>query len=318
MFSVGLLSASLLTAAVPSREIRLQGSFNFDEVVQTSEEQLGLSIELPSKMSSRSSREYNQIITLRQLCDAIVHQYAQDDIPVTFVYKDNILKFTRSDIPKSIKKRTYPPKPSTTKKKVPKPSKVPTFSQPPEREDNPTLPSWAVREPELTPRTEATIPTLSRSGVQRSAPTSPPSPAQNYSNQGIDDLEDPFEFSIPSRTVFKPEAVEPKPQRTPVVPAPPATPAPKQHRYTPPTSSYPASKAYSPPGPAKFGITPYPEDAVAFINDAPSIVPGAARENYIEWQTRMQGALENQNTNVLKNERLELERRLRWLDQQLP
>jgi hypothetical protein len=62
-----------------------------------------------------------------------------------------------------------------------------------------------------------------------------------------------------------------------------------------------------------FNITPYPEGAVAFINDAPSIVPGAAKEGFIEWATRLRGALREGNLMVLESEKEELERRLRWL-----
>ena len=65
------------------------------------------------------------------------------------------------------------------------------------------------------------------------------------------------------------------------------------------------------------GITAYPEGAVAFINDAPSIVPGKAAENFLEWENRMKGAVQQNNKNILYREKRELEKRLEWLKKKL-
>jgi hypothetical protein len=86
------------------------------------------------------------------------------------------------------------------------------------------------------------------------------------------------------------------------------------------SSSYPTSspQAFRDGSSRSFGITPYPEDAVGFFNDAPSIVPSASRENFIEWSTRIEGALEQGNHAVLDKEEKELLRRLRWLQNNKP
>ena len=82
-------------------------------------------------------------------------------------------------------------------------------------------------------------------------------------------------------------------------------------------------KAAEPPvlkDPSSEGIvvTAYPESAVAFINDAPSIVLQNSHEKFLEWQARMQGALQSHNEEVLRSELRELEKRLSWLKNHLP
>lgn len=298
------LTGSLLGASIPNLEIRLQGDYNFEQVITESEDQLDINIILPSKLNSKSSRAYNQIISLQQLSEAIVHQFAQNDIPLIYSFSKGKLEFKRSDIPKTTKTRTYAPKP--TPKKTTKPSKIPTISQPPVESEKPTLPNWANRAPQQIPAPVNEIPVLSNKGV------TPPS--NNSASTSLPtDLEDPFEFNIPTRKTFNPTTPKPK-----VAPQKPYTPPPVVRQPAPPVRETAPSNAERYEIPKRFGITPYPDGAVAFINDAPSIVPGAAKENYIEWQTRMQGAVENSNINVLKNERIELERRMRWLDRQLP
>lgn len=72
-----------------------------------------------------------------------------------------------------------------------------------------------------------------------------------------------------------------------------------------------------PPRKKTLRVTPYPENATAFINDAPSISTFNGIENYVEWETRMKGSLQQGNRVVLEKEKAELERRLRWLRKQL-
>lgn len=64
-------------------------------------------------------------------------------------------------------------------------------------------------------------------------------------------------------------------------------------------------------------VTAYPDNAIEFINDAPSIMPSGGPEVYVEWETRMRGALLQGNRRLLQKEREELERRQKWLDQNL-
>lgn len=65
-------------------------------------------------------------------------------------------------------------------------------------------------------------------------------------------------------------------------------------------------------------VEPYPENATAFINDAPSILQQNIHEKFIEWQARMKGSLNLGNIEVLKAEKRELQKRLLWLNNNLP
>jgi len=274
--------------SMPRLDIRLQGEFSFNDIVNETENQLDISIHLPLEISSKSTRSYNQIITLQQLCDAVVQQYAQQNIPVIYEYDKKELIFQRSDEPKTIKKIV----PVAPDNHVAAPKKILPISEPPVQNETPIMPHWANRE------------------TLRESPTSPSKVVAQNSTQNhttITNLEDPFELNLPRKQVFSPSNPPVSSQHNSSRESPQIFP-----NVTPPSSS---QKNLST---GKFSITPYPDDAVAFINDAPSIVPGTNKESYIEWQTRMQGALQNQNVSVLKNEKLELERRMRWLEKQLP
>jgi len=68
-------------------------------------------------------------------------------------------------------------------------------------------------------------------------------------------------------------------------------------------------------------VTPYPVpdnvNQASFYNDAPSIVQYGDPEKYLDWETRMQGALLQGNQQLLQNEKRELERRLQFLKDKL-
>ncbi len=69
---------------------------------------------------------------------------------------------------------------------------------------------------------------------------------------------------------------------------------------------------------SSFTVAPYPENANAFINDAPPLVPVSGGEKFVEWEARMEGALKQGNSEVLDQEQAEIEERLRWLRKRLP
>jgi hypothetical protein len=282
--SIFWLISVTYAADLPRREIRLQGDFNFNQIIGESENQLDLSIRLPSKIKSQTSRKYNQIITLKQLCDAIVSQFAQNNIPLVYSYSKDQLIFQRSDVPKNTKRSTFQPKPQ---------KQIPSISEPPKPSEDPYLPSWANKK---TPSQQnQDLPVITRQGVRSN-------------NQGLNNFEEPFQVTLPSKNKTPQSSTSSPSGLTDLDPLP---------TYRSNSKITPSIKSQN-QGISRFSITPYPENATAFINDAPSIVPGTGKENYIEWETRMRGALENQNIKVLENERLELERRIRWLDQQLP
>ena len=260
-------------------EIRLQGTLNFADIVRETESQLGIKIQLPVKNNNNATESYNHIINLKQLIDAVIAHFAQDDIPLDYKFEANTLRFFRLD-------QTSLPAPMVVTKKKPAPEKVvpkphypvPLIREPaPEPKDNPRLPQWlearkvsALAEIQSPPPTNSTSSSLALKDLD-DLPVIPARPQSN-TKTGSNSSE-AFEVTIPSR---------------------------QNSRSTPES-------------PRSFGITPYPEDAVAFINDAPSIVAGASKENYIEWTTRMEGLIKNGHQTALDQERRELERRLRWL-----
>lgn len=297
------------------QEIHLQGDYTFAGIIAESERQLGVKIQIPLQADDDLTSSYNQIISLRQLVDAIVVHFGQDDVPLDYHFEAKRLKFSRRDVVARATQRSS----QISRPKYP----VPVLSEPEPSRESPRLPTWATptpkpsRSPVALSRREE-LPTLSRSGVQRETSARPTPELQ------IDDLESPsgssstFSVSIPQKrqtVVMSPSQPSPRNGQQPL---------PQYNRNSNPVPlarSMPSSSSrLSPQGDARsdsFGITPYPQDAVAFINDAPSIVPGAARENYIEWKTRMDGALQNGHRSALKNEQKDLERRLLWLRSQL-
>lgn len=285
ILSIFWLVSAIYAANLPRREIRLQGNLDFNQIIVETENQLDLSIRLPSKIESKTSRQYNQIITLKQLCDAIVSQFAQNNIPLVYTYSNDQLTFERSDIPKSSKR--VAPRPTPQKQ-------IPPISEPPQPSEEPYLPSWANKKtPSLN---DQDLPVITKRGVQSSQSTS-----------SLNDFEEPFQVNLPKKQTYTTPQTQNNSQALNDF-----DPIPSYLPNNRPTTTSTKNNA------SGFSITPYPENATAFINDAPSIVPGTGKENYIEWETRMRGALENQNIKVLQNERLELERRIRWLDKQLP
>ena len=320
------------------QEIHLQGDYTFLGIIIESERQLGVSIQLPLKADDDLTSTYNQIISLRQLVDAIVVHFAQDNVPLDYHFEAKRLKFSRRDVVD--RSRQAPVQNSRPKYPVPMLS-----DREPSREE-PKLPAWAEHTSQPSSSSMDRIeelPMLSRSGIQRhSTERSVPSSSSMLS---LDELEsssqnraqnDPspdgaFSVTIPQKrqtVVMAPvqstsgvvRGSSPQSERAP---SPVTSPVPSRMGESAPSIQMsPATRPRktSPMGDARgesFGITPYPEDAVAFINDAPSIVPGAARENYIEWQTRMEGALQNGHRSALANEQKDLERRLLWLRSKL-
>jgi len=330
-------------------QISLQGEFSFADIIGEAEKQLGVRVKLPLKADEVARMEYNQIITLGQLAEAIVVHFAQDDIPLSWNYDAKELVFERKDVrPAPSAKEAKDPVGKPPAKAPPASSRypVPTIKSTPEDTTYPTMPTWVQersvsRKPNDRVSIPDELPTLSQTGLQSSSsygrgehsssssapsrqvppalgrsyadtlPTITRDPGNSATNTSPTITRDPGSFSV----------------KIPNKPAPVIRPEPALDTFEPPASlgqNQPLPMERSPsfqapsteptsPRRGDFAITPYPEGAVAFINDAPSIVPGAAKEGFIEWTTRLRGALREGNRMVLEAEKEELERRLRWL-----
>jgi hypothetical protein len=333
-----------LTAGIDEakyREILLQGEFTFQGIIKQAEQQLGLRVSLPSSADDSISSSYNQIISLRQLVDAIVVHFAQENIPLDWKFEAKRLAFYRRDVVKPSKKRTAP---KVAVRNYP----VPVIEQPaPPPSENPKLPDWYSRQGSVRQSQQmGAVPSLSSRGLgsgasdqsSRTTVSSSKSLAPKMSMDDLEPIPSGFPVKIPQQKKAQTVVVSPSPRSTPSVGRAGVSASTSSSSYLAPrrfdqnnssqnnsSENYSAqhrfnsrsSAVVSRPRGDSFGIAPYPEDAVAFINDAPSIVPGASRENYIEWKTRMQGALQNGHKKALLNELKDLERRMLWLRSQI-
>jgi hypothetical protein len=321
----------------------LQGSLSFAEIILEAKNQLGIQVNLPLKADSETRMDYNQVITLRQLAQAVVVHFAQDDIPLAWDYKAKALNFERTDLrPKDRQWSAKEKRSVTSSPSVQNRYPVPTIRTPPESEKA-VLPRWA-QERTVTNKVNETVipiadlPSLSQSGVKNPSWSTGSSASKASSGMGrtsssynnlssISREPGAFTVKIPQKP---PQVIRAQPSletfESPSSPMGGATRSTTNSSASSnwPTNTQPSLIGTSPsyrspqtspvlPRRGGFNITPYPEGAVAFINDAPSIVPGAAKEGFIEWATRLRGALREGNLMVLESEKEELERRLRWL-----
>lgn len=356
--------ASLQASELEQSEISLQGSLTFADIIGEAEGQLGVTVKLPKKADDVARMDYNQVINLRQLAQAVVLHFAQDNIPLSWKYDSRVLSFKRKDVVSDPKvtgsKSSKPSGSSTGTNRYP----VPTIKNPPAKLNYPSMPRWAQEKTVSNRVNEITtsidnLPNLTRSGVSNptwSAAGSHPSfsgsgterstRSSSMSSLGeISGDRGSFSVKIPSSP---PSIIRPEPTLdtfeqpsvsglsdlpsigNPILSTGSAASNPSTSKSRPswPSMTQPSAVGKSPsyrspqtaPTQARrgnFGITPYPEGAVAFINDAPSIVPGAAKEGFVEWATRLRGAMREGNRMVLEAEQEELERRLRWLKEHL-
>lgn len=319
------------------REIRLQGEYTFSAVIAEAREQLGVEISLPVKANSRASSTYNHVISLRQLVDAIVMHFAQEGVPLDWRFKGQRLSFTRRDVVKPKPQARVAPKKTYGQNKYP----VPVIRETPEQpKEHPTRPSWAERSSAHSSSTQRNSSSTSMGGSRQEYSRPSVTSTQTQAPKVWSDLEAPsvsitdlddgisaFPVQMPERSSQRERIVVKSPHAHDSsfgsVSTPSSTSAPLSAISPTRGTSSIGSTGQTPtpvqraPRGNKFGITPYPEGAVSFINDAPSIVPGASRENYIEWKTRLEGALQNGNRAALVNEQKDLERRLHWLRSRL-
>jgi hypothetical protein len=297
-------------------EIRLQGELSFSDIVNEAESQLGIKIDLPEKINNNATEKYNQIISLKQLTDAVISHFAQDNIPLNYNFEAKTLLFFRLDQVKTPPKTT-----SKTPTREPSPKyPVPVIHEPaPKPLETPRLPDWLDQRQTSASQNSALNQNIQKLPSQN--PRKPPTPTfddldslptitrstQKSPRMSDSELDAPFSVRIPSNNSIKiaetPRMGIENSGRTEI--------RTNDSRAQP--SFQEQNRSPNPVQNHTFGIAPYPEDAVAFINDAPSIVPGASKENFVEWSTRMQGLLKNGHSEALEVERKELERRLRWL-----
>lgn len=143
---------------------------------------------------------------------------------------------------------------------------------------------------------------------ERSAFIPPPAPQSDDPQQN--------QFGNPSRQTgaptSQPSTLELLNRLTADIVGPPEPWSPLESPQDLPASSSPPRGTTS-----SFTITPYPENATAYINDAPPLMAREGVEKFIEWEVRMQGALEQGNISLLQEEKKELDRRRVWLQNRL-
>lgn len=290
-------------AGIEEQKIMLQGELSFFDIIGEAENQLGIQIELPRTPDQVNVKNYKQEVQLKTILGAIQQDYAQDGIPVAWKISGKVLKVFRTDrIKRSVPKKGMDQIKKENFRSTPKKKEV-------QREKNikpkvyPTKPNWAYQN---TPkRNPTTSPSVQRNQFRNSKPNWSEVPTVRSKKKVASGLEqfddDPvaFHVQIPS----KKKKAQPKP-------------VPKEWEPKRKEQSNIWTKQQNREGGIR--VTPYPKKATAFINDAPSIVPGGNKEIYVEWEARMLGALQQNNLKVLHKEKREVERRLKWLRRHMP
>ncbi len=317
------MSALLANIESPEfNELHLSGELSTADIIRAAEDQFGIRVVLPETADNRDRSNYNHIISLKQLVDAIKVKYSRRQIPLSHRFVEGELIFSKI-VPKTQvkpkKTNTSPIKATTAPISQPK-YPVPVISQHfPDNDMNPVatskkssvqpvLPNWVQTK---KPKTRQNI--INRNYPSTGSGFEVQIPPQKKTKVSVVPLSAPgTSAAIPPRSTQSPVLLKPMPLRG-------SSSSRSSGSYPKVTSPYPTSspQAFS-DSTRSFGITPYPEDAVGFFNDAPSIVPSASRENFIEWSTRIEGALEQGNHAVLDKEEKELLRRLRWLQNNKP
>jgi hypothetical protein len=301
---------ALANSSIENVDITLKGTLSFSDIIKRTEEQLGIDIKLPTPADVSARKNYNDVITLEMLIKAIMKNYAQENVPVDWKYKNHILEFFRTD---RIKRRT------STKKVYKKPSRPKPKKEIPQsrkefRRNTHNIFEYQKEEDKTYPERPK--------WTQINKPKANSLEKQNNSIIDMDKSYELTTFEEPKEASFNvviptkkktppfnkrtyhsnPNITQPSYQKTPTYRSPTVTKTPSVRK------SFPNNK---------IKITPYPENATAYINDAPSISHYTGSEIYIEWETRMKGAIQQKNIKVLNEEKAELEKRLRWLKRQL-
>lgn len=319
---MGLTISSLLASieAPEFSSLHLSGEMSTADIIRAAEDQFGIRVRLPEAADDKDRSNYNHIISLKQLVDAIKVKYSSKKTPLSHRFEAGELIFSRivaQPQPTPKRKTVAPAKTRTPPISQPK-YPVPVISQRfPDNDSNPVameknaisqpvLPNWAQQQKSMrSPTANKRIYPPLDTGFEVQIPN------QKKTKVSITPLPTPtLTPSIPPRSHQGTTRTSPRVSNSPGY----ASPYPRSSTSRPTA----AGRGLPPTSSRSFGITPYPEDAVGFFNDAPSIVPSASRESFIEWSTRIEGALEQGNHAVLDKEEKELLRRLRWLQNNKP
>ena len=305
---------------IQDKRITLKGEFSFKDIISQTGNQLRLNIKLPTSADNQTRKQYDHVITLKMLITEILNNYTQDGIPVDYEYANGTLEFFRTDRierkvkPRPVYKKTYKKNElANSRNRKEAREKEYLFAQPKEKKENsyPHRADWTVIESKGEKKTShTTAPTkrytdLSNNHSNKSSFTvkipSKKKKIQNNPNPNIYYKKESYIKKVSDVYYKKDPLAEIKTNYTDLAPSIPSSM--KNENFSKPKekSSF------------RLRITPYPENATAFINDAPSISNYTGAEIYIEWETRMKGAKQQGNKKVLIEEKAELEKRLRWL-----
>ncbi len=314
LFTFLISSFAFCSNEIKNVEIVLKGTYSFKEIIEETQNQLGIDINLPTVADSRSKKDYNQIISLEMLIRAIMNNYAQESIPVDWKYKNHILEIFRTDkIKRKVKPKPIYKKPTRIKT----PANSSYQNRRDQRKDSQRLFDHSTNKKKNTYPARPQWTEISKSEHSNNN-------SQRHSIVDMQNEPELVSFEEPkgsSFTVIMPtkKRIPPYPKKEEPVYFKKKTSTPKavnNYQNSAPRYKTPSQKT-TPPKSEKIKITPYPENASAFINDAPSISQFTGSEIYIEWETRMKGAVQQRNYKVLNEEKAELEKRLRWLKNQL-
>jgi hypothetical protein len=297
-------------------EIVLKGNYSFKDIIAETENQLGIDINLPSAADTNTRKNYNQTISLEILIKAIMNNYAQESIPVDWKYKNHILEVFRTDkIKRKIKAKSVYKKPTRIKKpestnqnrRDQRKQTHSIFDHSTNKKQNsyPARPQWT----EISKTNNTQIASQKNSIVDMSNDSELVSFEQPKGSS--------FTVVMPTKKREPPYPKKKQPVYFKKSPSNPSTNYTKNSINLSPRKTTKPTRTAPLPNTNHIKVTPYPEDATAFINDAPSISQYTGSEIYIEWETRMKGALQQRNHKVLNEEKAELEKRLRWLKRKL-
>lgn len=299
------------------RGIRLEGMLTFKDIIEKAEDQLVVDIELPYPADNQAQKQYKHTISLEMLLRAIQANYAERNVPVKWRRKGDTVEVYEVDpLGEPVQKVASP--------------RGPEMNSTQNRGENyPVRPSWAQKQNGETGGTDwSSVPELGSAGessserpaISRMEQTSlyevrreaAQSRAQVPQPQAPDPQADYGGTKVVGVNNYQTRASE---QQSVSVPSGGQSFTPVQGGYSP--SQRAAVPAGNPSANTGLKITPYPEHATAFINDAPSITVDSGIESFVEWEVRMKGAVVQGNKKLLLREREQMKKRVEWLNQQL-
>lgn len=273
--------------------VMLKGRKTFGGIIHEAERQLRIRISLPREPDNQNARDYDQEIDLRTLLEAVRDYYERDGLALSWKISGSAVRFvpaasaTAQEKPESFEKMPGA--------EVPSLSEIPHVPEQPQPSPVSALPSVTEAPPAVEPSPISEIPSMPEKITAMEAPG-----AENRPHGVISAEASGHARGAGAMALFPLEVPEEN-----AAPAPVSMPA-----FLP-------AKPVSSSGGNSPEITQYPEKATEFYNDAPPLLLKEHAESFLEWESRMRGAVLQGNREVLMREKDELERRMEWLEKNL-